>query len=87
MNKNTELNLRNRAKMIKAAIILWEAKGEKGVTGQAVGDLCGVTRQRVTQVFKSMEALRTAAALQAVKTGRQALIDRLRLTGHPMAPK
>lgn len=72
----------NRAKIIEAALKLWEQGGEKAVTARAIGSECGITGQRVHQIFKSMDNLRDAAAAKAIATGNDAIITRLRSEGH-----
>ena len=74
----------NRERMIKAALKLWAEGGEKAVTARAVGGLCGCTGQRVQQVFKTMDGLRWAAAERAVQGGWGAVIEHMKVSGHPM---
>lgn len=77
----------NRAKIIAAAVSLWEKGGEKAVTARAVGAECGITGQRVQQIFKTMEHLRDLAAANAIATGNDAVITRLRSEGHRLVSR
>lgn len=79
--------IKNREKLIEAALQLWEAHGEFGVTAQSVGEIVGCTRQNVHRVFKSMTQLRYETAKRAVETNRVGVILQLQASRHPLAPK
>jgi len=87
MNSNKQKRFDNQVRMITAALNIWERGGEQAVTCRAVGAECGVTGQRVHQVFKSIDRLRMMTAEVAVKTGRAVIIGQLQASGHPLAPK
>ncbi|NUM72781.1 TetR/AcrR family transcriptional regulator [candidate division KSB1 bacterium] len=85
--KQMKAKMQNRARMIAAALLIWEAQGEKGVTARNVGKAVGVSGQRVQQLFKTMQALKDDTARAAVSCNRTGVIMQLQASGHPLAPK
>ena len=79
--------MKNRDRMIEAALDVWEAKGELAVNAQSVGEIVGCSRQNVHKVFKSMGILRHEAAKRAVETNRIGVILQMQAARHALAPK
>ena len=82
-----KMKLQTKAKMISAALQIWEAHGEKAITARAVGSIVGVSGQRVHRVFGKMQALLEETARVALEENRKSIILQMQASGHPLAPK
>lgn len=73
-----------KKRFLDAAIKIWGAKGQFGVTTQAVGEMVGVSKQRVLQVMGTAEKMRNEAAREAIRRGEIPVLMQLVISQHAM---